>query len=312
MGLAGADENMVLDAVAALVKDVQVTREALPTYRYIARILRQIGKQDFANVATSHLHRVLFFVGYSRSGHSLVGSLLDAHPDMVIAHELHLLKHLRKRVLDAVLLQALMINSTLYSRKGRAYTGYDYAVPGQYQGQYQCLRIVGDKKGNGSIRVLRRHPDLIPKLPQLLPVPPIFVHVVRNPFDNIATRAQRKRVSLRHAADGYFANTQVIQSLKAHYPKDVIDVHLEDLSANPKETLAGLVRKIGLQVDDAYLDACASIVFDSPRATRHAVKWPAELEQRVRKESLATPYLARYAGSSTAFNESVNESVNCG
>jgi hypothetical protein len=39
----------------------------------------------------SHLaevERFALFVGYPRSGHSLIGSLLNAHPDMVIAHEL--------------------------------------------------------------------------------------------------------------------------------------------------------------------------------------------------------------------------------
>ena len=35
------------------------------------------------------------FVGYPRSGHSLVGTLLDAHPDIVIAHELDALRHIR-------------------------------------------------------------------------------------------------------------------------------------------------------------------------------------------------------------------------
>ncbi len=33
----------------------------------------------------SDLHAFCMFIGYPKSGHSLVGSLLDAHPDMVIA-----------------------------------------------------------------------------------------------------------------------------------------------------------------------------------------------------------------------------------
>ncbi len=31
------------------------------------------------------LHAFCLFIGYPKSGHSLVGALLDAHPDMVIA-----------------------------------------------------------------------------------------------------------------------------------------------------------------------------------------------------------------------------------
>ncbi len=34
------------------------------------------------------------FIGYPRSGHSLIGSLLDAHPNIIISHELNVLKKL--------------------------------------------------------------------------------------------------------------------------------------------------------------------------------------------------------------------------
>ena len=37
----------------------------------------------------------VMFVGYPRSGHSLVGALLDAHPDAIVAHELDALKYLQ-------------------------------------------------------------------------------------------------------------------------------------------------------------------------------------------------------------------------
>ena len=32
------------------------------------------------------------FIGYPRSGHSLIGSLLDVHPNAIVAHELDALK----------------------------------------------------------------------------------------------------------------------------------------------------------------------------------------------------------------------------
>ena len=38
------------------------------------------------------LQAYCMFIGYPRSGHSLVGSLLDAHPNIIIAHELNALQ----------------------------------------------------------------------------------------------------------------------------------------------------------------------------------------------------------------------------
>ena len=37
--------------------------------------------------AYGHVKTIVFFIGYSRSRHTLLGSLLDAHPHMVIADE---------------------------------------------------------------------------------------------------------------------------------------------------------------------------------------------------------------------------------
>jgi hypothetical protein len=35
------------------------------------------------------------FIGCPRSGHTLIGAILDAHPNVVIAHELDALKYIR-------------------------------------------------------------------------------------------------------------------------------------------------------------------------------------------------------------------------
>ena len=35
----------------------------------------------------NHVNCFLFFVGYARSGHSIIASMLDAHPNVAIAHE---------------------------------------------------------------------------------------------------------------------------------------------------------------------------------------------------------------------------------
>ena len=36
------------------------------------------------------------FLGWSRSGHSIVGSVLDAHPNIVITHEYDVLKYYKR------------------------------------------------------------------------------------------------------------------------------------------------------------------------------------------------------------------------
>lgn len=51
------------------------------------------------------------FIGYPRSGHDLVSSLLDAHPNAVIAHELDALERVRERIARQKLYKLLVDNS---------------------------------------------------------------------------------------------------------------------------------------------------------------------------------------------------------
>ena len=46
-----------------------------------------LRKEDITDVKT-----FVVFVGFARSGHSIVGALMDAHPDMVIAYEYNVYK----------------------------------------------------------------------------------------------------------------------------------------------------------------------------------------------------------------------------
>ncbi len=46
----------------------------------------RIENPDFSKV-----HTFVLFVGYPRSGHSLIGSMIDAHPNAIIAHEVPLI-----------------------------------------------------------------------------------------------------------------------------------------------------------------------------------------------------------------------------
>jgi hypothetical protein len=59
------------------------------------------------------------FIGYSRSGHSLVGSLLYAHPNAIIAHELDALKFAKVGFDKHQVYQLLLDNSRRFVRRGR-------------------------------------------------------------------------------------------------------------------------------------------------------------------------------------------------
>jgi len=268
---------------AARIRRFERDRECPAAYHRLDRLLARHGAGDSElDVASARPERFVCFVGYSRSGHSLVGSLIDAHPDAEIAHELHALKHLAAGVDFDAVLRAARQNARIFHITGRTYTGYDYVVPGQYQGSCRRPVVAGDKKGNGTARLLRRDPDLLARLESRLPVPLHFIHVVRNPYDCIASKALRTGDALENAAARYLANARLIAELRARRPARIHDVHLDQLLAAPQRELSALLMALGLdpEVPD-YLDACAGILFACPRRTRDRVAWPARLVDRI-------------------------------
>lgn len=292
----GRDDVALLE-YGRLIRTVQRARESLSTYDQMAAWLGAgAAAPPGLRIETAAPACFVLFVGYSRSGHSLVGSLLDAHPHVAISHELHAARHLRAGAAFARVQQAIQLNAFFFDHFGRGYSGYDYEVPGQSQGRVERLRVLGDKKANGTTRLLRRDPELVTKLRERIPAPVRYIHVVRNPFDNIATKARRTRTSLRWAADIYLAHVAAVESLKRVEAASVRDVFLDDLVAHPREELQALLGWLGVEdPSEGYLAACSGVLFERPRRTRSELRWPPALLREVRERFRACEFLARFA-----------------
>lgn len=263
----------------------------------IAEALRQLDKehshweQEFRGVQ-SHL----MFIGYQRSGHSLVGALLDAHPDAIVAHELNVIEMLQRGLTRTQIFFMELLNSREFGRIGRIWGEYRYWVPHQYQGRYEKLRVIGDKKGGMTSIALAQHPDLVARVRAELGPSVRFLHVIRDPMDNIATILLRRKLqTLRDAIDLYFSLCDAVQSAIAQFhPGEYLEVYNDDLIANPQCELKRICKWLDLSTPDDYLDACASIVVPSKSLTRHKVRWSNSDLQEVRRRAERYYYLKRY------------------
>src|SRR5207237_7771874 len=93
--------------------------------------------------AFGDLRAFCLFIGYPKSGHSLVGALLDAHPDMVIARAVNPLALVVADGLPpAKVFETLLENSREEAARGRKQNKYRYEVEGQWQGRVRNLRVL--------------------------------------------------------------------------------------------------------------------------------------------------------------------------
>lgn len=268
-----------------------VTRRLKQTWQYAAAYLASRRARD----TFDHVRAFCLFIGIPRSGHSLVGSLIDAHPNAIIAHEFNVLRYIRRGFSRAQIYSALVRNSRRFAAVGRRWTGYSYTVPNQWQGRFTTLEVIGDKKGGSTTKQLRADPHLLERLEGTVGVPLRVVHVIRNPYDNISTIARRSRRALQDAVAYYFGLCTVNAGLRDHLgPGGICDVRSESLVADPPGELRRLCEFLGLGPDDGYLRDCAGIVFPQPRKTRFEVAWPKELIAEVVHRIGEFPILAGY------------------
>ncbi len=160
-------------------------------------------KKDVDQAAFRDMKTFCMFLGFPRSGHSIVGSLLDAHPNIVISDELDVLRYIKLGFSNMQICQLILSRSRIQAQAGRKKTGrrgkdYSYMVPGQWQGQYEKIRVIGDKKGGAAIIQLMSEPDLLQQLQQTIDSEIKFVVITRNPYDNISTMHLRQNRNLEY------------------------------------------------------------------------------------------------------------------
>ena len=252
----------------------------------------------------------VLFVAYPRSGHGLVASLLDAHPDAAVAHELDVLSLVAAGFSGRRIARLVRENARQFTQQGRRWSGYSYEVPGQWQGRVRELRVLGDKKGARTVRRLQAQPELLRALAERMRAEVRVLHVVRDPRDTLGARFVRKSgVNPAHLVRAQCGLYRAVLRLEE---QGVLGspalLHHEDLVADPRARLAEVARFLGLAPDPSWLDAGARLVFPAPERLRDRFPWTAELADEVDRAVTEVPFLRRYAGPAAARPAAQNRS----
>jgi hypothetical protein len=243
-----------------------------------------------------HAQAYSMFVGYPRTGHSLIGSLLDAHPRVIIAHELDVLKLVRFGFSRNQIFHLLLKNSRRMAALGRRHSGYSYEVPTQWQGRYASLQVLGDKRGASSSMRLHKQPQVVEMLRKRMAIDVKFIHVMRNPYDVLSTMSKcTPEKPLEHHIEQFFNLCEAVADLKKRVgTNELFDLRLESFIEAPKAQLRRLCDFLGLESSDSYLEDCARIVFKSARKTRLEITWDPALihsvQERISKFDFLTGY----------------------
>lgn len=240
------------------------------------------------------LEKLVVFIGSERSGSTVCGSLLDAHPDIVISTEFNLVHQMTHGLCKEQLAKLMLYSAQSFKRKGANWTGYSYNIPALHQGTYNNLRIIGDKKANSSALLFAKNTNYIPELESLFNVPLKMVHMIRHPLDVIATISQRSLENFDQVLAFYFKTNWSVQTIINQHPEKVITLRHEDLCAEPIGLLKQLMDFLEIDANEDYYRECAAFIKPPRQSSRERVQWTPEQLDSIRKHIRQHSFLASY------------------
>lgn len=219
------------------------------------------------------------FIGQTKSGSSMVGGLLDAHQNMVVADEADALKYVSAGFERDQLFHLLVHASRREVMKGRVtarrLTPYSFLVPGQWQGRYTNLRTVGDSTAAKTTQRLAQTPGLIEHLETVMGgIHVKFIQVIRNPYDPISIMLVRGKRTFENAISHYFTDCETLAEIRAVLnPQDLYSIRYEDFVSSPRSQLSNLCDFLGVEATANYLEGCSKILKVFPERSRELVDW---------------------------------------
>ena len=207
--------------------------------------------------------------------------------------------------------------------------GYSLEVNNMWQGKFDSyLEVIGDKSGGRVNHVYMKNKGFfqihLKILQNELSIPISVIHVIRSPFDTIATQALYKfckdvpcvakfkqrnvanqslpdskkfmnNIGAKQSAEYLFRIHQASMELTELMGRmNVLDVHSIDFINDPKATLSRIFEFLGVDASQHYLQVCADKVFKFTSRTRELMIWPPSLKHMVEENIKNYGFLSRY------------------
>ena len=221
-----------------------------------------------------------------------------------MSNELNALRHLRNGLTAEQLFRVIYLVSQRQVRRGsRGGGGYTYAVADQWQGKHDRLLVIGDRKAGATAFELVKDSRLLEILDKKVALDRRFVHVIRNPFDTIATTYHKTdpkagedaSMHLQREIRNYFARCSAVSQIEERYGRQsVCNIFHEALIASPKQELARLCEFLAVDAPDSYLESCASIIMANANQSRRTIDWSDHEMSMVREGMASYHWLKNY------------------
>lgn len=210
------------------------------------------------------IDHIVIFVGHAHSGHSIIGAMLDSHPDTAIANELNIPKVIKHHKLSERQIYSLIINQSKDISKKDGWRNSEYKYNFKSTGQSKNIKpkVIGDKKAGGSTRIFYNHFWVFEHLLDIFGEKLKLVFVNRNARDIVAAYSYyMKQEPSQFHIDRYIENYNTTMKLKSTLPPNQwLTINQKDFIDKPGVILSKLFRFFNLSEEKDYIQYLSSFV----------------------------------------------------
>ena len=281
-------------------------------------VTRQLGFKPALQEDLDSVEKIVFFVGTCHVGADILASLLDAHPSVVIAD-----RHLTFQACSGSQLEQqsvfhnkLSLFNEVYKSSyfsslcgNRSFNGLKMKGSFNQQESFKHHKVIGDQSSQALSQLIKTPSSrkCFFEILRTLAVPVVLVHVVRNPYDIIASdilRAMSTNVGvkppgekikpkkelvmsaaqkmLRQVADEY-----VLLNSGQEVPFQMLKIKIEDCIMDPETTARKICGTLGITCTQEYIQLFQETAFANVASDRYLIEWDASslqhLETIIRK-----------------------------
>ncbi len=252
-------------------------------------------------VRLNEVTTICLFIGHVKSGGSLVGAMLDAHPDIVMGDEVDLARLVRARISGDAMLAEFARSARREAMKGRVTArrlgGYSLEIAGWNQGWSDEPRVIGNSRPGPTTRYLADGSDTLPRVLDIFSGHRVvFLHVIRRPENSIAAMVLRSGRDIVDAARDHARQCERLDWLRGLLGDAVYPIRYESLLDDCAGTLQGVMEFLQVDQDPDYLAACSDLIDQGAVPESSRVSWNQAATEIVAHTVNSHEFLAAYRG----------------
>lgn len=260
------------------------------------RQLAEIGRRRSPS-AFDHIDTMCVLVGHTKSGGSLLGAMLDAHPSVIFGEEVDVLELCSAGFTPDQVFRTLERSAAREAMRGRVTArrlgGYSLSIPG-WQGRHDRPTVAGVSRAGPTTRVLGTSEEVMKQfLATFIDHRVVALHIVRRPHDSVAAMVLRSGRHLDDAIADYAAQCVRLEQLRDHLP-NVLTVHYEDLIESTSKVLTRILDHLSVEVIDPHIESCMSLIDPARTAESELIDWDTSAMEAMQAVSQRFGFLEPY------------------